>query len=102
MVLDAVSFVAEGDEDYSTPLPDTVGLAEELLDRLEKIVTLEALVGSYAVDRRIESGELKIEDLPKPLRSTFQNVMARSPKSLQLDEQYTLEPLLRDFLGERR
>ena len=102
VVLDAVSYVAEGDEDYSTPLPDTVGLAEELLDRLEKIVTLEALVGSYAVDRRIESGELKIEDLPKPLRSTFQNVMARSPKSLQLDEQYTLEPLLKDFLGERR
>lgn len=95
----SISFVAEGHEDYSSPFPNSVAMAETLVDRIEKIITIEAMVGSFAIMRRLESGELKKEDLPKPLRDVYQQIVKRSPLKLKIDESYTFAPLLDYFIN---
>ena len=95
----SISFVAEGHEDYSTPFPNSVAFAEQLVGRMEKIITIEALVGSFAIMRRIESGELSINDVPKPLREVYTQVIARSPQKLKVDESFTFGPLLEYFIN---
>ena len=94
-----ISFMAEGDEDYSVPLPNSVTMAERLVDRLEKIVTIEALVGSFALMRRVESGELKNTDVPESLRDVYQQIVQRSPQKVDADAPYVLAPLLDYFLN---
>ena len=95
----SISFVAEGHEDYSSPFPDSVELAERLVDRLEKIITIEALVGSFAIMRRIESGEMSIDNLPEPLREVYKQIIARSPQKLKVDASFTFAPLLDYFIN---
>ncbi len=94
------SYVAEGHEDYSTPFPNSVFLAEHLVDRLEKIVTIEALVGSFALERRIQSGELTEKDIPAPLRIVQREIIQRSPMQIAVEEQYSFAPLLEYFIEE--
>ncbi len=69
------------------------------MDRLEKIITIEALVGSFAIMRRIESGEMSIDNVPKPLREVYKQVMVRSPQKLKVDASFTLAPLLEYFIN---
>ena len=94
----SISFVAEGDEDYSAPFPNSVAMAERLVDRLEKIVTLEALVGSFALMRRVESGAMTNNDVPEPLRDVYQQIVQRSPLKIAADAPYVLAPLLDYFI----
>jgi histidine ammonia-lyase len=95
-----VSFIAEGDEDYSVPFPQSAWLAKSLVDRLEKIVTIEALIGSFALERRLQSGELTDKDIPAPLRIVQREIIKRSPMQISADEQYSLAPLLKYFIEE--
>jgi len=94
------SFVAEGDEDYSPPFPNSVALADRLVDRLGKIITIEALIGSFAIERRLQSGELTEEDIPEPLRIVQRNIIKRSSMQIPIDEVYSFAPLLKYFLEE--
>jgi hypothetical protein len=43
--------MAEGDEDYSPAFPNSVLMARELTDRVEKVGTIEALIGSFALQQ---------------------------------------------------
>ena len=95
-----VSFIAEGDEDYSAPFPNSVWLAERLVDRLEKIVTIEALIGSFALERRLQSGALIEKDVPAALRTVQREIIKRSPMQISVGEQYSLAPLLKYFIEE--
>ena len=73
-------------------------MAERLVDRLEKIITVEALVGSFAIMRRIESGQLSIDNVPEPLREVYKQVIERSPKKIKVDASFTFAPLLEYFI----
>ncbi len=95
-----ISFIAEGDEDYSVPFPNSAWLAERLVDRLEKIVTIEALIGSFALERRLRSGELTEKDIPAALRIVQREIIKRSPIQISVGEQYSLAPLLKYFIEE--
>ena len=92
--------MAEGDEDYSTPLPNAARLTERMVDRLEKIITIEALIGAFALERRLQSGELTKDDIPVALREVHREIIKRSPMQYEENEQYTLEPLLKYFIDE--
>ena len=93
------SFVAEGDEDYSPAFPNSVLMADALVTRAEQVMVLEALIGSAAVERRLESGELKPDDVPPALRDLQAGVVKRSPLAIPIDQPYDLGPLLRYYLG---
>ncbi len=95
-----ISFLAEGDEDYSTPFPNSARLTERMVDRLEKIITIEALIGAFALERRLQSGELTEDDIPVALREVHREIIKRSPMQYEENEQYTLEPLLKYFIDE--
>ena len=88
------SYQAEGHEDFSAAFPDSVAMAEVQLDRLEKMVALEALIGSYAIERRFEAGQLVELDLPEPLRALQQGIVARSPLHIEVGARYSLAELL--------
>lgn len=94
------SFQAEGHEDISAPFPNSVAMAETLVDRLEEMVTLEALIGSFAIERRFQSGELVEADVPAPIRAVQKEIVRRSPLQTAPEEQYSLAPLLRYFIDE--
>ncbi len=94
------SFQAEGHEDISAPFPDSVAMAEIQVDRLEKLITLEALIGSFAIERRIETGELAELDLPAPLREVQKGVMAHSPIHVAVEERYSMANLLKYFIED--
>ncbi len=94
------SFMAEGHEDISAAFPNSVAMAEVALERLEKMVTLEALIGSFAIERRLQSGELTQNDIPLPLRTVQKAIMLRSPLHTGVENQYSLAPLLKYFIGE--
>jgi histidine ammonia-lyase len=93
------SYVAEGDEDYSPAFPNSVLMAEALVERAEQVMTLEALIGSSAIERRIESKELAEEDVPSALRDLQAGIVKRSPLAIPVDEQYDLAPLLRYYIA---
>ena len=95
-----VSFLAEGDEDYSTPFPNSTRLTERMVDRVEKIITIEALIGAFALERRLQSGELTKDDIPVALREVHREIIKRSPMQYEENEQYTMEPLLKYFIDE--
>jgi hypothetical protein len=46
-----------------------------------------------AIERRLRSGALTIDDIPAPLREVQSNVIRRSPLAIPVDEQYDLAPL---------
>ena len=94
------SFGAEGHEDISAPLPNSVAMLENLVDSLEKMVTIEALIGSFALQRRIELGQLTENDVPPSLRAVLKEIIKRSPMQIPPDEQYSLGPLLKYFIQE--
>ena len=94
------SFMAEGHEDVSAAFPNSVGMAETLVDRLEKMVTLEALIGAFAFERRIQSGEMTMDDLPVPLRAVQSEIIKRSPMRWGVAKQWTLAPLLQYFVTD--
>lgn len=96
----SASFVPEGDEDYSTPFPNSTLMAERLVNSLEKIVTIEALIGSFALERRLQSGQLTEKDIPEPLRTLQREIIKRSPMQIPVDAQYSLAPLLKYFIEE--
>jgi histidine ammonia-lyase len=50
------SYMAEGDEDYSPAFPNSILMAQKLVGLVEKVSTLEALIGSVAIERRVRSG----------------------------------------------
>lgn len=102
VALSAISFNAEGDEDYSTPFPGSVALAERLLERSEKVVTIEALIGSFALERRIRNGELTRDDVPVNLREVHDEIIRYSPMNIPVDEQYSMGPLLKFFVIDYR
>src|SRR6266550_4664376 len=62
------SYMAEGDEDYSPAFPNSVLMAEKLADRAEEVMSLEALIGSTAIQRRLEKKDLTNRDVPPALR----------------------------------
>ena len=94
------SFTAEGHEDISAAFPNSVAMAEIAMERLEKMVTLEALIGSFAIERRRQSGELTETDIPLPLRPVQKEIMRFSPMYTAVESQYSLAPLLKYFIGE--
>lgn len=102
VALSSISFVAEGVEDYSTPLPDSVALSERLLERSEKVVTIEALIGSFALERRIQKGQLTRKDVPVHVRDVHDEVIRHSPMNIAVDQQYSLGPLLEFFVMDYR
>jgi histidine ammonia-lyase len=87
------SYMAEGDEDYSPAFPNSVLMARKLVGLVEKVSTLEALIGSVAIERRVRSRALTVDDIPAPLREMQRNVIQRSPLVIPVDEQYDLSPL---------
>jgi histidine ammonia-lyase len=93
------SYMAEGDEDYSPAFPNSVLMARELTDRVEKVGTIEALIGSFALQRRVQSGELTADNIPPALRDVQHNIIKRSPMALAIDRQYDLAPLLEYYVG---
>jgi hypothetical protein len=92
--------MAEGHEDISAAFQNSVAMAEVALERLEKMVTLEALIGSFAIERRLQSGELTQNDIPLPLRTVQKAIMLLSPLHTGVENQYSLAPLLQYFIGE--
>jgi histidine ammonia-lyase len=96
----AESFVAEGDEDYSLPFPNSVTKAERMANSLEKIITIEALIGSFALERRLQSGELTEKDVPPLLRTVQKEIIQRSPMKIAVYAQYSFAPLLKYFIEE--
>jgi len=94
------SYMAEGDEDYSPAFPNSVLMARELVGLVEKVSTLEALIGSVAIERRVKSGALAVADIPAPLREVQSNVIQRSPLAIPVDKQYDLAPLF-DYYESR-
>ncbi len=95
-----VSFMAEGDEDYSLPFPNSAHMAQRMVDRLEKMIAIEALIGAFAIERRLQSGELAATDIPAALRTVQREIIKRSPMQIPVDEQYSLAPLLKYFIKE--
>jgi histidine ammonia-lyase len=87
------SYVAEGDEDYSPAFPNSVLMGRELTDRVEKVLTIEALIGSFALERRVQSGKLTADNIPPALRDVHHNIIERSPMAVAKDGQYDLAPL---------
>lgn len=57
--------------------------------------TLESLIGSVALQRRVDSGALKADDVPPRLRDLQAGIIKRSPFAIPIDQQYDLAPLLR-------
>jgi histidine ammonia-lyase len=94
------SYMAEGDEDYSPAFPNSVLMAGQLVGLVEKVSTLEALIGSVAIERRVRSGALTMDDIPAPLREVQSNVIQRSPLAIPVEAQYDLAPLF-DYYGSR-
>jgi histidine ammonia-lyase len=80
------SYMAEGDEDYSLMGSKLVGL-------VEKVSALEALIGSVAIERRVESGAMTAEHIPAPIRAVQSASSMRSPLRIPIDKQYDLTPL---------
>jgi len=52
------------------------------------------LIGSAALQRRLENGELKDNDVPSALRDLHSGIVKRSPLVIRVDQQYDLAPLL--------
>lgn len=94
------SYMAEGDEDYSPAFPHSVLMARDLVALVEKVSALEALIGSVAIERRLRSGALTLDDLPAPLREVQAGMIQRSPLAIPVDTQYELAPLF-DYYGSR-
>ena len=94
------SYMAEGDEDYSPAFPNSVLMAWELVELVQKVSTLEALIGSVAIERRVRSGELTIDDIPPALRQIQSDIIQRSPLAIPIDQQYDLAPLF-DYYAAR-
>jgi len=92
------SYMAEGDEDYSPAFPNSVLMAGALATRAEQVMVLEALIGSAAIQRRLESGELKFDDVPPALRDLQAGVVKRSPLAVAIDQHYDLAPLLQYYV----
>lgn len=94
------SFIAEGDEDYYMPFPNSAWMADQLVDRLEKIVTIEALIGSFALERRLQAGTLIENDVAPLLRTVHKEIIQRSPMQIPVDAQYSFASLLKYFIEE--
>jgi histidine ammonia-lyase len=94
------SYMAEGDEDYSPAFPNSALLGLDLVDRAEKVMTLEALIGAVAVERRVSAGELQQADLPANLRGLQAGIVERSPLEIPVDEPYDLAPLLDFYVNQ--
>ena len=92
--------MAEGHEDISAAFQNSVAMAEVALERLEKMVPLEALIGSFAIERRLQSGELAPDDIPPPRRTVQKAIMLLSPLHAGVESQYALASLLKYFIGE--
>ena len=96
------SYMAEGDEDYSPAFPNSILMAWELVELVQKVSTLEALIGSVAIERRARSGELTIDDIPPALRQVQRDIIQRSPLAIPVDQQYDLAPLLEYYAARFR
>jgi histidine ammonia-lyase len=94
------SYMAEGDEDYSPAFPNSVLMAQKLVGLVEKMSTLEALIGSVAIERRIRSGALTVDDIPAALREAQSNIIQRSPLVIPVDHQYDLAPLFEYYVSQ--
>ena len=70
--------------------------------RASWVSTLEALIGSVAIERRVRSGALAIGDVPAALRDVQRDVIQRSPLALPVDRPYDLAPLLEHYLARFR
>ena len=75
-------------------------MAWELVELVQKVSTLEALIGSVAIERRVRSGELTIDDIPPALRQVQSDIIQRSPLAIPIDQQYDLAPLF-DYYAAR-
>jgi hypothetical protein len=92
------SYMAEGDEDYSPAFPNSALMADALVSRAEQVMTLEALIGSFALERRIQNGDLTEDDVPEALRDLHAGIVKRSPLVIPVDQQYDLAPLLAFYI----
>jgi histidine ammonia-lyase len=94
------SYMAEGDEDYSPAFPNSVLMAQKLVGLVEKMSGLEALIGSVAIERRVRSGALSVDDIPAALREVQSNMIQRSPLAIPIDKQYELAPLVEYYISQ--
>jgi hypothetical protein len=96
------SYMAEGDEDYSPAFPNSVLMGQKLVRLVEKISTLEALIGSVAIERRVRSGALRADDIPVAIRDVQSKIIQRSPLAIAVDKQYDLAPLFEYYESQLR
>ena len=96
------SYMAEGDEDYSPAFPNSVLMAWKLIELVQKVSTLEALIGSVAIERRVRLGELTIDDISPALRQVQSDIIQRSPLAIPIDQQYDLAPLFEYYAARFR
>lgn len=96
------SYMAEGDEDYSPPFPNSVLLARDLVDLVDRVSALEALIASVAIERRLRSGALNFDDVPAPLSDVQTSLIQLSPLAIPADEQYVLAPLFDFYISRFR
>ena len=96
------SYMAEGDEDYSPAFPNSVLMGQKLVRLIEKISTIEALIGSVAIERRVRSGALSADDIPAAMRDVQSKIIQRSPLAIAVDKQYDLAPLFEYYESQLR
>ena len=82
------SYMAEGDEDYSPAFPNSVLMAQTLVERAEQVMTLEALIGSVAIERRVEWAQLSKNNIPPALRDLQAGVVKGSPLAIPTDQPF--------------
>jgi hypothetical protein len=58
---------------------------------------LEAMVGSVAIERRLQSGALAADAVPPALRDLQRELIALSPLALAVDQPYELAPLFAHY-----
>ena len=75
-------------------------MPHQLVDRLEKIVTIEALIGSFALERRLQAGTLKEKDVAPLLRTVQKEIIQRPPMQIPVDAQYSFAALIKYFIEE--
>ncbi|KAL0488964.1 histidine ammonia-lyase [Acrasis kona] len=85
--------IAEGVEDYNSPLPHVVCILEELLPIAQKVVCMEALFAVCALERRNMS-----KDISKQMFDAYSAFSLASPFRLKHDEQYSLEDAMNLYL----
>jgi histidine ammonia-lyase len=81
--------LADGVEDYATPLPLAVSSTERQLDEAWRLLTIEVVVACWAITRR----GLRAEQIGRGLRETFETIRALLPIGHEGQQVFDLRPV---------